>query len=214
MLPINSLFTLVTIALLCVTTLACGDASVRSGLGSQASRRVATLKGAETGDPKARHILDNGVDYDEDSDSGGYGYFDWDDNASRYYGHAAGAQDAHAMTRLVKRYFTAARGQDGATACSLVDASVVAGLVGAVSHSSRQSSARRAECAGALTQLFKQSAGREADEMAQAFVTVVRAQGDRGLVLLRLPNLEPRFVLLERERGAWKLDTLFEGRLR
>jgi hypothetical protein len=139
-------------------------------------------------------------DADNDDDNPSNSHYDGDD----YFGQAASAADKRAVAALVKRYYTAAAAGDGAAACSLVYAIVAE----AVPEEFNSSALRGKTCAVVATKLFKQRHQQLATDLAKLQVTGVRVKGRRGWVLLSFGEMFERRMLVHREGGAWKIETL------
>jgi hypothetical protein len=139
--------------------------------------------------------------------------YDGDDNEIRYYGRAANAPEAQAVIALIDRYYKAAAQDDGAVACSLLDASLTRSLVEEQAQVSDQARSSGKTCATLMSEMFKHVPRRSAADFAAVEVTGVRVQGDEGLALLRLQTSEVRDIPVSREGGAWKVEAFLDSGL-
>lgn len=142
---------------------------------------------------------------DEDSDSRDRSaYFDGDDGAVRYFGQAASAHDAQAITALVSRYYAAAAAADGTKACALLYYILVESLPEQYSRppGPRYLSGARI-CRAVLSRVFEHFHTQLA---APPTVTAVRVSGDRADALLGWTTLPAGFIEARREGDVWKID--------
>jgi hypothetical protein len=198
------------IALLGIALTGCGHTSrtagsAVSGTASSANphRTAATAGGPNTTPAEGRLKTDS--DGDNDNPNPATVHYDADDTVVLRYGHAANASDTRAIASIVKRYYEAAAGGDGPKACLLIDSLLVETAVEDLSQTAREGET----CAEALSRFFKQDQGRFRADTARIEVTVARVDGDSGLALVRLGASERR-VLVHRDHGAWKVNTLLD----
>lgn len=143
---------------------------------------------------------------DQDKDSPSAGYYDSDDGSIRYYGQAATAADARAITALIKRYYAAAASEDGATACALtyfIDVEMIPEHYGQPPGPLWLRGANT--CSAVLSLVFKHF---HSQLTVAVEVTGVRVSGDRGDALVGFRTLPAGVVKVRREGGAWKIDGL------
>jgi hypothetical protein len=125
-------------------------------------------------------------------------------------GPEADAADRSAVTAVVKRYYAAAAAENGAQACLLLDSSLAAAL--AVGGGRQASSGKT--CAGSLSAFYKQQHEQLADdEVATMAVTDVHIKGGLGLAVLGFRKMPEGEILLEREDGVWKIDSLLDSEM-
>jgi hypothetical protein len=176
---------LLAAALLSITTIACG-----AGASNEYSKQDG--------------------DYDFD-DVAGYHSGPTNDDLSLLatYGHRAPPAEARAVTALVKRYYAASAAGDGATACTLLSASLAGGLASATSQPVRGAGTT---CAGPMSLLLEhQHAQLAAKEVATMTVIAVHTKGDIGLAVLGFRTTPQSEMILVREGGAWRINALFDG---
>jgi hypothetical protein len=146
---------------------------------------------------------------DADSDSDKYGTEP--DNENEMLGHPAGAASMRAVTMLVRRYYAAAAAAGGADACRLLYLPFAESVAEDYGSRPASSGVRGDSCAAVLSALFRRSHRSLSVESATLRVAAVRVERNRGAVQLRFAGGRPvRYVLVHRERGAWKMDALFD----
>lgn len=188
------------IAALGPSVAACGSSS-----GDAVSRSSTVANGDSASTTAAGASSTHGSDRDNDSD-----HNDDDENVLDY-GHAANAADRRASVALVTRYFAAAAGGNGATACSLL-MPFISGSV--VENYSRLRGVRGNTCAVVLSNLFRQRHRQLAAKSASLEVIAVRVEGDKALAVLNLPEIPEVRQIAERRLGnRWRLLVLFDGSL-
>jgi hypothetical protein len=215
-LSIKLLLVVPLMAVLCVGAIACGssDPSLRTSVQSASvpheERGEARLKrevlAARTGDV-------NG-DGDNDGDPG----YDSDDDSTRHYGQRANAAQTRVVTRIVKQYFGAAEAGDGAAGCALLYARLarLPHIGKLVPHdydpAPPSTLARSKGCAAFLSRLFKDSRGQlSLLEIPSLKVREVRIDGIHALAILAFKTAPERYITLEREGAAWKIDGLLDS---
>ncbi|HEY5192440.1 MAG TPA: hypothetical protein VIJ39_01050 [Solirubrobacteraceae bacterium] len=139
---------------------------------------------------------------DSDSDPESY-----DDEPILDYGHAASAMDRRIITALVTRYYAAAAADDGAEACSIIY-SVVAEAVPESYESAP--GLHGSTCAGVMTKVFGQHHRQMVADSAVLKVMRVRVEGDKGLATVYLGKTPEPYVLVHRDHGTWKMESLSE----
>jgi hypothetical protein len=109
-----------------------------------------------------------------------------------------------AVATLVRRYFAAAASENGRLACSLVAPSVALGAA----QGQLESSESRG-CAATLTRLFAEQHRQLTEQQPSTMAVVeVRVDGEHALAVLAFKRSPVAYVLLDRESGAWRLDSL------
>jgi hypothetical protein len=146
-----------------------------------------------------------GLDADEDNDNPTSAHYDGDDNVVLSYGHAASTTDMRAIDTVIKRYYTAAAAGDGRKGCSLLYSLLVETAPEDLSHTPREGET----CVEAMSSFFKRDHSQLKADTVGVGVTRARVKGDSGVVLVRLGSRERR-VLVRREGGMWKIDTLLD----
>jgi hypothetical protein len=123
-----------------------------------------------------------------------------DRSTYRTFGSSAGAADTRTIARLVRRYYAAAAAGDGATACSLLDATLVRTL---------ELGGNGRGCAQLLSpqmaQLRQLLSGEGVDTITVLYVHVKGALGIAALGLRSAPEQE---IVVDREHGVWRVDSL------
>jgi hypothetical protein len=198
------LFLLLAIAPLGIGVNACGGASKGTDSASRASTK-----------PSQGYLVG---DRDDDDLEGGY-TADSDDTRVRDYGHEASTTDKLAVMSLVKRYYAAAAGEDGAGACALVYSRIAKGLnftkvvpkeyVPAAGSSVFHGK----NCAEVALLLFTVDHQQLVTDVTSLHVTGVRVKGGRGLVMLGFRTTGERMIAVKREGGVWKLGELLDSEI-
>jgi hypothetical protein len=220
------------IALLGVSLGACGGSGKDAGSASHASSKTAAIAakggasapgasttpaaaagsfmGDEDDDESASNRTpgdssnDNDADFDNDTIKN-KGYYDGDDGAIRGFGNAAIAAERRAIAALVKRYYAAAAASDGAKACPLIYSTLEEAIPEDYGQPPGPAYARGKTCAVVMSKLF----GHAHSQLAGRFeVTGVRVEGREARALLGSSTVPASFVVVKRERGAWKIGAL------
>lgn len=124
-----------------------------------------------------------------------------------HYPRRASRPEARRILALVKRYYAVSVAGNAAGACALLTAQIAGALA-----ASETSGTRGGRCAAAFLPLLHQQQPRLAVEQpATMTVSGVHLSGRFALVVLRFRRSPESQTLLERERGAWKIDSLFDG---
>jgi hypothetical protein len=153
-----------------------------------------------TGSTQIAGLYKDSNDGDNDANSDDDAYF-------LYYGHAPSKADQRAVIALVKGYFVAAAAADGAKACPLIYGIVAETIVEEYGELPEFSGST---CAVVMSKLFKHRHQQMAADLAGLEVTRVRLGGTRGYAFLYRGDVPAPFVLLHRESGSWKIESLFE----
>lgn len=115
------------------------------------------------------------------------------------------------LTTLVKRYFAAAVADDGARACSLIYSLYAETIVETYGQPpAGPPELHGSTCAVVLSKLFRLHHGQLVAEARTLAVTGARADGNRGLVLLRFHGIPAHNLEVHRERGVWKIDDILD----
>jgi hypothetical protein len=150
-------------------------------------------------------------DGDYDFDEAGYHGSPVNDDLSLLatYGSRATPAETRTVTTLLERYYAASVAGDGARACSLLSTSLAAGLASATSQPVRGAGTT---CAGPMSLLLeRQHAQLAAKDVATMTVIAVYTKGDIGLAVLGFRTTPQSEMILARERGAWRINALFDG---
>jgi hypothetical protein len=190
--------------------------SVPATTPSGATPTRGSLKGDEDDDDTASNHTsdtknDNDADFDNDYKNEHKGYTDSDDNSVTDYGYAASATDRQAIAALAKRYYAAAAAGDGAKACSLIDSTLAEAIPEDYGQAPGPAYLRGSKtCQAVMSLLFKHSH----TQLTGAFeVTGVRVSGSSAYALLGSTTTPASYILLKRDAGVWKIDTLLAGSL-
>lgn len=174
----------------------CGGSSADSGFHARGVR-VATVAGLP------RIVFKSDADMDSDS------YGTEPDDESEPFGHPASAADARAIAALVRRYYAAAVRDNGAAACRLLYSSLAESVPEDYGQSSGPAGLHGKTCAVVLSKLFAQTRERLRADSVTLRVVAVRVDLKRGSARLSFGMGKPsQYMLLHRERGAWKTSTL------
>jgi hypothetical protein len=192
-----------------VATVAKGDA-VASGASATPSAAVSSFKGDEDDDETASNHTSTSNKYDNDADFDNdtiknKGYYDSDDSVISASGKAASAAQKRTIAALVKRYYAAAAASDGAKACPLIYSTLEEAIPEDYGQPPGPSYSRGKTCAVVMSKTFAHAHSQLAGGFA---VTGVRVEGREARALLGSRTLPASFILLRRERGAWKISEL------
>lgn len=153
-----------------------------------------------------------------DGDADGANGRDADDAMARGYGHAASPVEARTVASLVKRYYMAAAVGDGGMACRLLS-SAVADPTKLPQTAEKYAPAPSApplqgkNCRYIMSLLFSESHRQLMADAPTLAVTAVRIAGRHCLALLAFRAKPEGILPLEREKGAWKIASLFDEEL-
>jgi hypothetical protein len=136
--------------------------------------------------------------------------FDGDDDEVRYFGHRPSDADRGSIVALIGRYYAAMAADDGRSACSMIDVSLVKALL-EQADGSRGSA--NGGCAEAMVKLFAHVPGHSPGDITATTVIGVRVRGGDGLALLRLRNSSTRDMPVVREKGTWKVEAFVDNGL-
>jgi hypothetical protein len=213
---------LLAIVLLTLDVTGCGGTSRGAGSTSRVSSNpsatpaLRSLKGDEDDDETAGNYTSNRSN-DNDDDYGNVrrveneGYYDSDDSSILTYGHAASVADRRAITALVERYYAAAAAEDGAKACSMITSTFATAIPEDYGQAPGPAYLRGAgTCQAVMSRLLKHV---HRQLPAAIKVTEVRVGGNQARALLGSRTTPASFILVERERGTWKIDGLLGGPL-
>jgi hypothetical protein len=193
-------------AALCVSALLVLGASSCGGSGATAG----SPSGADGVDGSATHlalpVIEITKDDDDDSDKRPHEA----DNESEVFGHPADATDTRLVTELIKRYYTAAAHENGASACRLLYSVFAEAIPETYGSSTGPPGLRGDSCAVVMTKLFKQQ-HRQLSGGATVKVATVRVDMNRAVALFGFDGRRAtHYRLAHRERGAWKLEMLLD----
>ena len=178
-------------------------------IGCAGARRRAGLASRSAAAPAGSYMRDDD-DVDEDASN------QFDDHAIRDYGLAASAADTRMIAALVGRYYATVAAHDGAGACSVLLPSLAkrADLVEAVpeeyARASGPSALRGKSCAALMSLVFERNRRQLAAESSTLIVLGVRVKGDHGLALLGFKAEPERYIPVQLEAGAWRIDALLD----
>jgi hypothetical protein len=145
---------------------------------------------------------------DPDLDSDTYGSEPDDENEP--LGHPASAGDARAVAALVKHYYAVVARGDGAGACRLLYSSIAESMVEDYGEGSGAADPRGRTCAAVVSRLLAAKRRLLADDSRTLRVTAVRVDLNRGSAQLGFDGAKlTHYLLVHRERGSWKMDSLF-----
>jgi hypothetical protein len=210
------LLTLFTIALLSVGVIACGGASKGVGSATQTTNVAATAgSNATNGSSNTSTSVQSlpSMDRDDDRDSSGKGRYDSDDYKIVAYGHEATPADRRAVTALVKRFYAAAAAGNGAGACSMFYTLLAESIVEGYGRVPGSPALRGNTCAVVMSKLFKQNYQELVVDNATLAMTGVRVEGKRGIGLLSFKGRPEQHIVVHREFGTWKIDSMLDSRL-
>jgi hypothetical protein len=153
------------------------------------------------------------TDRDGDSDNSSGGLYDSDDTNLLSYSHFAGAAETRVVALLVRRYLAAAAATDGATACSMVLASLAKTVPTVLGGVGEPPYSRGRTCAEVLAKIFRFYRGQLSIEARVLRVLRVGVKGNKGLAVLTAKaksGVPDRVIALQREGGAWKIDGILD----
>lgn len=159
---------------------------------------------AESGHTSTSNKYDNDADFDNDTIKNKT-YNDIDDSPIADSGEPANAAQERAITALVNSYYAAAAAGDGAKACRLIYSTLEEAIPEDYGQPPGPAYSRGKTCAVVMSKIFAHAHRQLAGGFA---VTRVRVDGKEARVLLGSKTLPASFILLRRERGAWKIYEL------
>lgn len=193
---------LLVAGLLGVSVLACGDAP----------KSAPPEAPFPPGSAEGRRYVKGDQDGDNDTKVG-----DADDVHVRSYGHQANAADMRAAESLLKSYYAAAATGDSTTVCSLTFAGLAnsSNLIAAVPQDYEPTpgtpSLRGKRCMAVISILAQERHDELVADVASLVLTGMRVHRGHALALLGFNTTGERMIRLERERGTWKVDGLFDS---
>lgn len=148
-------------------------------------------------------------DEDKDQDDEGPSLSTREDNLEPLaFGPEAAPTDRHAITILLKRYYSVAVAGKGAAACQMIDSSLNTGLSEGQSPPTGRTGSG---CAAVVTRLLvTQHAQLAADDVATMVVVDVRVKRARARAPVGFHTQPVGRIELRRERGAWRLAALID----
>jgi hypothetical protein len=214
------LLTLILVVPLGASFTACGASETKESTGHRASGAIdETSSAVQTemaGVPARRGRYFRG---DADVDDRERPHPDFDERAMREYGHKLDGDELSAVRSLVKRYYMAAAGGDGVTACKLIYSRfrTEAGLAHAVppdyAPAHGWSVMRGKKCVEVASLLLTLDNSQLVGEAPSVHVTDVRAKGSHGIALLAFRSTPERWISLERESRGWKLGAFLDSEI-
>jgi hypothetical protein len=149
-----------------------------------------------------------GPDPDRDSDS----YNGEHDNEYELLGRPAGERDARAIAAVVRRYYAAAAHGDGAGACRLIYSTLAESIAQDYGQAPGPAYLRGSRtCAAVMSRIFARTRRQLSAKWRTLEMGAIRVDLNLGSAQLGFrPNSPDRYLLMHRERGAWKLDMLFD----
>jgi hypothetical protein len=207
---------LLAIALSGIGLVACGGASKQSN--SKASTVAATTApvAATTESSSSASTQVQGSppkDRDKDADNPTRSYFDKDDNDILAYGQNATTSDTRAMAAVVRRYYAAAVKDDGAGGCSAIYSLVAESIPEDYGQPPGPPSLSGKTCAVVMTKMFKQNSRQFGPDPARSRIIAARVLGNRGYAVLGAHTRPERYILMHREFGTWKVQSLVDSEL-
>lgn len=203
----KTLMVLVTLAAFGLVLSDCGGSN--TGRGSRAASDAA----APTGGAVVATLPQIEVKGDAENDSDSYGPPE-EDNENGQLGQPASAADAQAIAAVVKRYYATAARDDGASACKLLYSSMVESVVEDYGRPpAGPPNLRGNTCAVVLSKFFALMHSLLRAESATLRVIAVRVDLNRGSAQFEAAKSN-RYILMHRERGAWKINMLLGMRQR
>jgi hypothetical protein len=154
--------------------------------------------------------LETEVDADHDGDIGAPQ--DDSNNGATEFGHEASPAERRAIVALVKRYYAAARADDGTRDCFLLLSTIAEA---APNDDSREPDTPaymhgQTTCGGVLSKLFNHYHAQLAAEVPKLQVGHVRLEEHHGLVFLHFGALPERQTSVIREGHVWKMSQIYD----
>jgi hypothetical protein len=142
---------------------------------------------------------------------------DADDALIRDYGHPAGVAQRRAAIALLRRYYESAAGADVTTACALTDRALadsgrlIATVALDYAPPPGSPSLRGQPCVRVMAAVARQRHAELVGDLATLVLTEMRVRGSHALAIVGLRTTGERVVELQRERGSWTIDSLFDS---
>jgi hypothetical protein len=193
---------LLATAALSFAILACGDAAKKASSRSSSTSTVTST--APSSVTSTQRTVNNAPDRDHDDDH---------NNDDYAYGHRAGAVDTREVTRLLKRYYTAAVADNGKRGCSLIYSNLVKEIPYFYGNSPNYPALRGKTCAAVMSKVFRPHRRRLIVDLATLEVTELRVKGPEGLALLSFRGMPHRNILVYHEGNVWKINELLDMNL-
>ena len=188
-----------------------------SNQGASMSDGSGHLLGDEDDDDTRASVEGDGhLDSDSDSDndraeSARLGYNDSDDGPALSYGHPASAAERETIESMIKRYYAAAVAADGRRGCALMYSLLEESIQQDFGEAPGPGYMHGAKgCPAVLSLLFAHNRKRFA---GGAKVTGVRVLVNKGHVFIGSSEAPAGILEVKRERGVWKIDSVFAGAL-
>jgi hypothetical protein len=129
------------------------------------------------------------------------------------FGRTATRADERAVASLVRRYIALAVVGDGGKACSMLLPRLAKSVAEDYGQAPAPRYLRGETCATVMTKLFRHYRHRLLAEAPLLKVVGVRVRGHRAIALLRFGTALERQILLDRERGSWRIAALLDTEL-
>ncbi len=127
---------------------------------------------------------------------------------------AASASDRRAIIALIKRYYTVALAEEGATACAMIYSTLSESVPEDYGSFAGPPYMRGTTCPAILTLLFKHFHSLLAAQLPRLEVTHVLLVEHHGLAVLRFgTKLPERRIAVAREGHTWRLAALLDSEL-
>jgi hypothetical protein len=194
------LLALLATAVLSFAILACGDTAKKASPQPSTSN----APGTNSSVTPTQTTVNSAPDSDKDDDH---------NNDDYAYGHRADAVDTLEVTRLLKRYYTAAVADDGKRGCSLIYSNLVKEIPYFYGGSPNYPALRGKTCAAVMAKVFKPHRRRLIVDLATLKVTELRVKGPEGLALLSFREMPHRNILVYHEGNVWKINELLDMNL-
>jgi hypothetical protein len=129
-----------------------------------------------------------------------------------HFGHRARPAQWNAVAGLVRHYYAAAAAEDGSTACTLIDRPVATSVPQDYAQAAGyEPSTPGLTCARVMSGLFARSHAKLTAESSSMRIPQIRLKTKGGYALLSFATTsEPREMTIVRERGEWKVSSLFD----
>jgi hypothetical protein len=218
------------IALLCLTAAACGSSNERAKNAAGGTARATAASGARGGGAEpgftlsaAPHLRgdedddddvphntaekgDQDADFDHDTTENSHkGYHDRDDQRISAFGHAAGPADMRAIATLFERYQAAATANDGARVCALIYTIFQKAIPEDYGRAPGPVYARGGTCSAVMTKILQHT---HSHFSVRWRIASTRVGGNSGFLLLGSKNAPASYLVLHRERAAWRIGSL------
>lgn len=132
----------------------------------------------------------------------------------RLFGRRASLADTRSITVLMKEYYSAAARRDGARACKLLYSPIERSAPTSYGKFGPRYLHGASTCGAVLSLVFQHEGDERHNDYSSLEVMGVRVSGVYGYALLRFrKTMLERQMPIERERGAWKVNSLIDSEL-